>query len=520
MFKGKSAWACMLVIVLLLGMLVPVGAGAQSAKPTTVRIGINAYLDANGGWEVESEDAEDALFDNFDWILNDFPGKEVVYKWSLCDTTLEELGNLFSLVPTQAKYKTHQSSSEEKAALTKNIGKDLLKCEFWCEGSCRATAFYYIQKCIDMPTMEGNPLFTEYVYFEEGKELTIQITTPLKINSGSIWYCWFKEEEDGVFRIVKGKTSENFYTFTPTADDHGKRIGWSASQSGVEYWNFLQPEYILQSKTINPIIMPNLTSNYTTIRLAGGKSETLRLPPARTEDSSKTLEYRWYRYKVYGDTELVQAGSEPALMIQNSGKDEDQGYMEYTCKVGYKGDENSFLDYNHVFYVTFYKEPVNPPTDPDTIFVPSVANPNPYYFLKKNESVKLSVPAASGDSSKKLNYNWFASKNGEYFDHVASTDTPELQVTHTGKESGKVYYICDVGYSDDYTYESYVEYNVTFTVEFAGGSTPTKPTDPTTPTSAPKTGDNTPLTALFLLLGISLAGATVLAGKRRGHEHS
>ena len=516
MRMGKRMLAWLAVALLLMGML-PMGAEAQGAKPTTVRLGIDAYLDANGGWEAQSGDVEDdALFGDFSWILNDFPGKEVVYKWSLCDTAFDKVGFFYSLIPQQTTYTTRNSDPEAKAVLTNNIGKDFLQCELWCEGSCRATVFYYIQKYIDMPATVGTPPETEYVYFEEGKELTIQITTPLKIASGDIWYCWFKERDNGVYDIVKNKTADNFFTFTPTAADHGKEISWSASQKGVEYWNVFHPKYILQNKALNSIIMPNLTSSYTEIELAEGQSETLRLPPAQTGDSSKTLEYRWYKYSPYsGKTELVKTGSEPVLTIQNDGKDENQGYMEYTCKVGYAGDESSFLDYNFVFYVAFFKKPVGP-TEIDPITVPSVANPNPYYFLEKNQSVKLSVPKASGDPSKKLNYNWYAGTDGDYFEYIATTETPEFKVTHTGKESGKVYYMCDVGYSDDY--RSYVEYDVTFTVEFASGSY--IPVTPSTPTSVPKTGDNTPLTALFLLLGISLAGVTVLAGKRRGHEHS
>jgi len=147
------------------------------------------------------------------------------------------------------------------------------------------------------------------------------------------------------------------------------------------------------------------------------------------------------------------------------------------------------------------------------IEMPTLSTDGQYYEIEPGKSQVLSLPAAKpGIAGKALEYRWYT-RDGFELKLYKITSTPQLTLTNTAMEEKFETFRCKVGYKGDKE-SNFLEYGMAFDVQFLPGTTPT------TPTSAPKTGDNTPLTALFLLLGISLAGATVLAGKRRGHEHS
>lgn len=60
-------------------------------------------------------------------------------------------------------------------------------------------------------------------------------------------------------------------------------------------------------------------------------------------------------------------------------------------------------------------------------------------------------------------------------------------------------------------YGDFVPYNVLFTVDFGGNSN----ADEGTTASVPRTGDETPLTALYVLLAAAAASVGVIARIRR-----
>lgn len=245
-----------------------------------------------------------------------------------------------------------------------------------------------------------------------------------------------------------------------------------------------------------------------------GDSVAVSIPEPSIGGNQK-IDYQWLAYKslIEGEYEGYGEVNAPSIILENLGAEKDGWTLE--CQVATAG----YLNYRTVASFVLMSREKKP------IEMPVLSSSWKGYELEPDKSETLTLPTAtSGDPNKTVEYRWYMANwdSGE-IRFYKTTSTPKLTVTNTPDMRGKgVDYLCRAGYKGD-PEDTFLEYGMSFSVEYLTSDTPTKPTDPTkpaTPTSVPKTGDNTPLTALFLLLGISLAGVTVLASKRRGHEHS
>ncbi len=144
--------------------------------------------------------------------------------------------------------------------------------------------------------------------------------------------------------------------------------------------------------------------------------------------------------------------------------------------------------------------------------VPSEKITTQYVYYTPGKPVIISIQPPAIGGNQKIDYQWYMYKEGIDNFKEYRVNAPSITLT-LGPEKDGWMLDCDAATEGHSNYKwagSFILLN----------SEKHSPVTPSTPTSAPKTGDNTPLTALFLLLGISLAGVTVLASKRRGHEHS
>lgn len=192
----------------------------------------------------------------------------------------------------------------------------------------------------------------------------------------------------------------------------------------------------------------------------------------------------------------------------------DQDGWGVTCQASTYG----YTNYKEMGYFIFLNREKNP------IGIPALSGGNQEYYLAAGKSETLTLPTAtSGDPNKTVEYRWYMIDwDVDYNEKFCeTTSTPQLTVTNTPDKYGKwLYYICKAGYKGE-PESSFLEYGMHFNVSYLtpdSSIVPSQPTSPAKPTSVPKTGDNTPLTALFLLLGISLAGTTLLASRRRKHS--
>lgn len=396
-----------MALVLLLGLVVPLGAMAE--VPSQVTIKLTAELYPDGDWTVTSEferDVYDNCYEQLGELLNEFYSGNCKFAWSDCkvdyDIFRHEDGYAFV-------------SNLKESDLKNNIGKILYSCDVSVNGKKVTTISYQLGGYIHVPTAASVVPDTKYVYFEPGKPVTVQMPK-MEIGGGETILYQYGIDLDTDY-LDLGQTTKNTVTFTPTADYNGKRLEWSASTKGYDNWINPIPVYLLLNKKLNPIIVPDMAfpDNDDYQELAVGESTILTLPEAKAGEAGRKLKYRWYDYDLGGEYQLldVQERESPALAIKNTGK-----IHEYVCKVGYADSpDGEFFEY-------------------------------PVHFIV--------VDLAEGEQPSRP----------------------------------------------------------------SNPSTPSKPTPSTPAKTAPKTGDETPIIALFALMGIALAGTAVLVTvRRRRSEH-
>ncbi len=266
------------------------------------------------------------------------------------------------------------------------MGKDVLHCNIFKSGRQVAALTIHLKECLYAPKEVGDHPIYEYIYFDAGKPVTIQVEGILEIDGGeSIWYRFYKLEatpgKDGYYDVVEYLTDDApittaSITFTPTAQNNGRMIEWEAATKDHDNWSFYSPSYILLDNAKKPIKMPSFTTGCELIPLKEGESTILTLPVAIAGDTAKELEYRWYTYDDDGERKLVQTSGYPSLTVTSN----EEGY--YVCKIGYKGSaESTFLEYGQgflVFVVDSNGNPVTPtnPTNP-TKNVPKTGDGTP-----------------------------------------------------------------------------------------------------------------------------------------------
>ena len=232
-----------------------------------------------------------------------------------------------------------------------------------------------------------------------------------------------------------------------------------------------------------------------------GKPVTISVPTP-TIGGNQKLDYLWCAYKgedAYEDYPSVNA---PSITL-TLGAEKDRWTLD--CQAATKG----YANYTWIgSFVLLNRE--NKPIE-----MPTLSGSIREYELAPGESETLTLPTATpGDPNKTVEYRWYTidwdTGNMKFY---KTTPAPQLTVTNTPDRHGKgLSYICKAGYKGE-PESSFLEYGLELVVTYLTSGTPSIP-------SMPKTGDNTPLTALFLLLGVSLAGATLLVGMRRRHGHS
>lgn len=231
--------------------------------------------------------------------------------------------------------------------------------------------------------------------------------------------------------------------------------------------------------------------------------------PKPTIGGGMKIDYSWFMHNAdFSDEKPGQRTSVPNISL-TLGAENDRWILE--CNVATMGYSNVSGAHSLVL-LNLEKKPVRMP-DLFGIFEHMYT----YYYPAPGESKTLIYPAAgSGDPGKTVEYRWYKQDENGNLKLCQITAVPQLTVTNTPDVRGKMeYYTCKAGYKGE-PESSFLEYGAFFGVGHLTGSTPAVPTA----SSAPKTGDSTPLMALFLLLSVSLAGATILAGKRRGHGQS
>lgn len=401
MFKGRKTWAIITALVLLLGLAAPLGALAEVISGT-LEVEANIYTNGRGDFSFSSFDLYE--LNSTWWDIADTP-EDYQFQWSVCGGAKQSA--LYDWEDGSVWY------SDTESSIRALVGKDVLRCNIFKSGRQVAALTIRLKACIYAPTVVGDYPNYEYIYFDAGKSLTIQLNTKLEIGGGeTICYEYYKVRSNAGFEMLAAETTSTSVTFTPDANDHGATVSWAAATKGHDNWSGYAPDFILLDNAKKPIRMPSLAKNYEWIELKEGESTILTLPVAIAGDTAKELEYRWYTYDD-SEPKLVQTSGYPSLTVTSKDVGTWRGYV---CKVGYKGSaESTFLEYGQYFEVCV---------------VDSEGNP-------------------------------------------------------------------------------------------VAPSTPTTPSNPSQSTKdVPKTGDSTPLTAMFILLGAALAGAAVLVGVRRRRSQS
>ncbi len=433
-------------------------------------------------------------------------------KWSLCPGITEDAAHIFYQFSRSARFCGFGTAKEDETHLT---DKDIFKVEILKDGQPLTYVICHMDKLLHIPTWDIREPKKEYVYYTPGLPVTINIDPVPSIGGNTqMYYFWMYD------RIVDGGSvfADNLtaptVTFIPPSGADGYRVTYGVSVAEIPgtSWKGMT-EYILVDQTIHgmpsdpdTITVPTVESKILHYSIEKNNSVALSLPAA-SGVSTKTLVYNWYSSTDGVKFNFIKSTIIPETVISNTGK--ESGKVYYSCDVGYTDMlAEDFIPYNVTFIVDFGDNGGFAPAD--TIIVPAVENQAPYYTIGQNDSIALSLPAAIGDSNKKLVYNWYSSVDGVNFHYLKSTITPDTTISNTNKESGKVYYSCEVGYAD-MAYGDFVPYNVLFTVDFGGNSN----ADEGTTASVPRTGDETPLTALYVLLAAAAASVGVIARIRR-----
>ncbi len=211
--------------------------------------------------------------------------------------------------------------------------------------------------------IRGGVEIQRYWEYTAGQPLTVRIDEPHNSTTGkSIRYEWMYGDEDGEGRYDVtpiATTNEPFLTFTPLASDHRRALFVDLQEEGsTDFgWSILQ---ILLDRARDYPQLPKVTADqWCMYSLHKGESVTLSLPEATARSSGKTLEYRWY-YEDGGKT-LYQTTTSPKLTVVNDDTydQKDSFWRYFWCEVGYKGEEETFLEYGNPdfgdsFGVCFY----------------------------------------------------------------------------------------------------------------------------------------------------------------------
>ncbi len=193
-----------------------------------------------------------------------------------------------------------------------------------------------------------------WVEYKEGDPVYIKLKSREVGERGA--YRWFFVDVTPLGDFIRTKIAETEFptlTYSFEEKDHGRAVrcfyGFNAATN----------EYVLQDKgKMLPHVPYEAPSTYQQPIFLYEDSDdiVLSVPEAQTGNPNKKMVYLWYRENEGGGEPLIQEGTEPTLKrsINDDIGRSDYVWAGYFCKVGYLGEEDSFLDYASYFTIQYY----------------------------------------------------------------------------------------------------------------------------------------------------------------------
>lgn len=340
------------------------------------------------------------------------------------------------------------------------------------------------------------------------------------LNSYMSW-----EEMDGstyTWKILEGMQADHFdpdgmYAYYNTDKSSAEKlVGKDICRCEVRYNGKVVTTIAFKLKEV--IYAPVIVGKTEYLYYEPGKQLTVTLAKKPTIGDGQKMEYFWdvadQNYNSLDEWNAKIVENPTITFIPTAAYDRHI----LTCRVSTKGYDNWVWAGEYILMNSANK-PVEMPS------LPPYDSGMYEYDLAPGKSQTLAYPdATAGAPGKTVEYRWYTLAVGDLtLKPYKTTATPQITVTNTADMQGKYeIYVCKAGYKGE-PESNYLEYGERFGVNFLAKDPvtpidPDKPVDPAKPAETapiPRTGDETPLTALYVLLAAAAASVGVIVRIRR-----
>jgi len=360
------------ILCLLLALLLPAAVFASETQTINLTGICTGYQYTDGSTEFTadlnavidaSEELTALLFPN--GAPDNYASRNFECSWTL-HAALEELidddthwsrsGKRFQSKDPKAPSFSYYGMTLNEALEHDLLDQVILECAILRkqDSAVLATVDFTLGTLLHAPTFPEADDETLYLPFTAGQKLSVSFPKAAIGDHSTLYYHLYHAYDDleadewVITYLAKNQASPDF-SYTPSEKDHGAELVCTVTlepfSDGAKMW-YHGLRYVLQDHTRPTITMPEMIGHHAEdIVLYRGESHLLKVPAA--SGSGENLVYRWYADYPGGGGEVAGYTTEPSLTLSF---DHAIDGGSYSCEVGYRDQEDSFLSYPYMFY--------------------------------------------------------------------------------------------------------------------------------------------------------------------------